>query len=108
MAELIFILLFAILAILGLAEILHTIRLWILSGGEKSEKILIIVPDNEGFPKQLLKIYEEARWQGENFARKIVVVDSCLNEENKQECEKLVQRLGFCLCSKSQLLDVIG
>ena len=107
MAEFVFILFFAIPAILGLAEILHTARLWILSGKDKGEKMLILGPENENFHNQILKTYEEARWQGEKLAKKIIVVDSCLSEENKKECEKLVQRLGLTMFSRSQLFDIL-
>ncbi|MBQ6847898.1 MAG: hypothetical protein IJO62_03160 [Clostridia bacterium] len=107
MAEIVFILVFAFPAILGLAEILHSIRLWFMSSGKKGKRILIVVPDNENYLKQILGIYEQSKWQGEKLAEKVIVLDTLLDCENYKECEKLVKRLNFEMCSKSKILDIV-
>lgn len=107
MAEIIFILLFAVPAILGLAEIIHTVKLWIVASGSPKKRVLVVIPDDKDFPEQILSSYEEIKWQGSKLAEKIVVVDTLLCEESKQECKALAKKLGIEICSNSELCYVI-
>ncbi len=107
MGEIVFILVFAFPAILGLAEILHSVRLWFMSSGKKGKRILVIFPDNEDFAKQILGTYEQAKWHGERLAQRIIIVDTLLDETNRKECKKLVKSLDLKMCSQSKVLDVL-
>lgn len=107
MAEIIFILIFAVPAILGLAEIIHTFKLWLVSSESGGKRVLILVPDNEGFAKQILGAYEELRWHGSKFAEKIVVLDDLLDDENKIECKAITDKLNLEISGLSELSDVI-
>ena len=105
MAEIIFIFIFTIPAILGLAEILHTVRILFVSTHKIERSILIIVPNNENFSKQLIYTAEQYRWHGNRYAERIVVLDYLLNEENKQECALLARKFNFQICSKTELAE---
>ncbi len=103
MAEFVLVLILAFPAILGLAEMLHFFKKWILFSGDKGRKILILVPENKNFQRQMLSSFEDSKWQGEGLAKEIIVLDTCLSEENKEECRLLAEKLGFKLCDKLQL-----
>lgn len=105
MAEVIFILVFSIPAILGLAEILHTVKLLLVYPKRKGNKILVIVPDDENFVKQIMNVAEQGRWHGSHYAEKIVVLDTLLSEENKKECALLARKLNLEVCSKAELTE---
>ncbi len=107
MAEVIFILFFAFPAILGLAEMLHTVRLWFVAASKCGKKILVVIPDDDNFERQLTSVFEEGKWQGERLAHKIVVVNSFLTGPNQKECELLAEKFGFKICSKGGLCDIV-
>ena len=87
MAEFVFFMALVLPAVLGLSEILHIIK--------KAEKILILIPDNDNFENQILSLSSEYRWQGNKLAEKIFVINSKLDEEYREECNLLVQKVGF-------------
>ena len=95
MAEFVFFMVLVLPAVLGLSEILHIIKKWFLSSGKKAEKILILIPDNDNFENQILSLSSEYRWQGNKLAEKIFVINSKLDEEYREECNLLVQKVGF-------------
>lgn len=105
MAEIVFIFIFTIPAILGLAEILHTVKILLFSSRKSQNATLIIVPDNDNFSKQLIYAAEQYRWHGDKYAKKIVVLDYLLDEENKRECIALARKFDFEICSKTELAE---
>ncbi len=107
MAEIIFIIIFAVPAILGISEIIHSLRLWLVSSKSSGEKVLVLVPDDEGFSKQILGAFEESKWCGNRLANKIVVVDDLLSEENKKECREITSKLGLEICNISELSNIV-
>ena len=56
MAEIVFGLVLIFPAMLGLAEILHTVKMFLLSSSRDCKKTVIIFPDDVNFHKQLMKI----------------------------------------------------
>lgn len=107
MAEIVFILICAIPAMLGLSEILHSIKLLFMSSGKNSKKILIIVPDKENFASQILGIYEQVKWHGKRMADKIIVADTLLDDKSRNECEVLARKLNLEVCSEIEILNVV-
>ena len=102
MAEIVLNLVFAVLAILGLAEIIHFFKMWLLKPANNGKRIMVLVPDDD-FERQILSVYEQFKWQGEKFANKILVVD-CL-PEHREECKKITDELGIEFCEASKLMD---
>lgn len=107
MAEIILLLVFSVPAILGLAEIIHSVKLFLISPKIRESGVLVILPDNDNFDRQILNAAEQRNWYGNRFANGIIILDSLLNEENKTECRKLADRLNFEICGKSDLADRI-
>lgn len=107
MSETVIIFIFAIPAILGLAEILHIVKLFLLGGKTKIKSVLVVVPNNENYFKQLMNISEQKRWQGDKYAEKIIVLNTLLEKEKFFECRILAEKLGFEFCDKYELNDKI-
>lgn len=89
MSEKILLYILLIPAMLGLAEILHFLKLYITRGKAKCKKCVLFYLCGENCFCSLKAILEECSWQGRNFAEKVVVVDcgiedieECLSEAN--------------------------
>ena len=95
MAEIVFGILLIFPAMLGLAEILHTCKMYLLSSPKRCERMLVVYPDNENFTRQIMKTAEERRWQGENFAQRVLVSIKNISEENAEDVEVLAKKYGF-------------
>ncbi len=95
MAEIVVGFIFIIPMVLGLAEILHTVKMFLLSSSVPCERILIVFPDDENFPRQITKTAEERSWRGNNFAKKILISTKNISEENTEEVERITQKYGF-------------
>lgn len=105
MAEIVLNLVFAVPAMLGLAEIIHSFKMWLLKPKDKGKRIMVLIPDANDFEKQILSVYEQLKWQGEKFANKILVLD-CL-PLHREECEKITKELGIEFCEASKLTDKV-
>ena len=103
MAEIVFNVVFAIPAILGMSEIIHSVKLWLLKPKNKGKRIMVLIPDTDDFESQILSLYEQLKWQGKRLADKIVVVDCFVNE--KEECKRIAENSGIEVCSLSELAD---
>lgn len=103
MAEFVFFVILVLPATLGLAEILHIVKRWFLSSGKGAEKILIIIPDNDNFQRQILALLNEYKWQGNKLAEKIYILNFKLDEENRKECTTLAQKVGFIVLEHKNL-----
>lgn len=62
-------------AMLGIAEILHFLKLYITRGKKRPSRCILFYLCGENCYCSLKGILEEYYWQGKNFAEKIVVVD---------------------------------
>ncbi len=107
MEQTVFILLFAIPAILGLAEIIHTCRLWLCSARRLKGKVVVVVARNDDFSCQLLGVAESFKWYGSSFAQRVIVLDDLLTEENRFECERLAKKLNLEMSCVKQLQENI-
>lgn len=106
MAEAVFFLIFCIPAVLGLAEIIYTVKMLILKPKIKGNKILVLVPRNEDFEEQILNLAEQVKWNGKKYAQRVVILETPLNDENKHKCNELANQFGFEICSKEELTDI--
>lgn len=103
MTEIVINVMFAIPAVLGLAEIIHAVKLWLLKPKSEGKRILVLIPDTDDFEGQILSLYEQFKWQGKKLADKIVVVDYFVDE--KEECKRITGELKMEVCSLSELAD---
>ena len=82
-------------AMLGLAEMLHTFKMHLLSSPKRCERVLVVYPDDENFSRQIMKTAEERKWQGEKFAQRVLVSVKNISEENSQDVKDLALKYGF-------------
>lgn len=104
MAETFLLLLFSVPSIIGLAEIIHALKLLLISPKRPACRILVVCPDSENYEGQLLHISERCRWMGDGYAEKIVVLNSAL-ADNREECNKLALQLGFVTAGGQEVLS---
>ena len=103
MAEFVFFVILILPAALGLAEILHIVKRWLLSSGKNANKILFLIPDNDNFERQILSLLNEYKWQGNKLAEKIYIVSSKLDVDNRKECDLLAQKVGFKVLERENI-----
>lgn len=95
MAEIVFGIILIFPAMLGLAEMLHTFKMHLLSSPKRCERVLVVYPDDENFPRQIMKTAEERKWQGEKFAQRVLISVKNISEENSQDVKDLALKYGF-------------
>jgi len=75
MAEKILVIVFLLLAMLGLAELLHLLKLYILFPKKKGERIFMIKLEGENALADLKAFYCEYTWFGTRLAKKLMALD---------------------------------
>lgn len=105
MSEIIFIFIFLIPSMLGLAEILHLIKTYILSGKNKPRKLLLVYLKGDDALLQLKGVLEEFNWQGKRLAERIIAVDC--GAKDFELCKNLAQKCGILYCDIKDFKDVI-
>lgn len=107
MAEIILLLIFCIPAILGMAEILHIVKVWLISPSCADNRIIVEVPRDENFHQQIIKTAEQVRWNGKAYANRVIVLVTFLDDQNKKKCADLANKFGFKISEKYDLTDKI-
>ena len=110
MGEAIFFIVFIIPAILGVAELIHLLRVYIICPKINSTSYLIIFLGESSPCKQLAFAAEELSWRGKKYAQNIIAVDCGLNAEEYQICYSFCEKNNFIFCNTKELqgyIDVI-
>ena len=95
-----------ILAVFGLSELLHTVRL-ALTLKKKEVKLLSVIFLKSGDAvSQLCFAAEQRNWLGGDFAEYVVAVTDDITNGELTECKEFAEKSGFVLCRKSELLRV--
>ena len=90
-----------ILAILGLSEFLHILKLLFISQKRKMYTRLYIELHEDTALKQLAFAGEQLLWLGSKYAEKVVAVGDGLTEETLFECKRLSEKYGIeILCER--------
>ncbi len=105
MSEIIFVIIFLIPSMLGLAEILHFIRSYILGGKAKPRKLLLVYLTGDDASLQLKGVLEEFNWHGKRFAEKVIAVDC--GAKDFALCKALAQKGEIYCCDIKELKDII-
>ena len=95
MAKYIFLAVLIFLAILGLSEMIHITKKWILSSLKSGKRIIILVVSNNDFHREILNLYFDFKWQGNKLAQEIFVDNSNISNENNDEFNVLINKTGF-------------
>lgn len=107
MSEIIFSLFLLVPAMLGIAEIMHLIKLYLIERNNSLSPYIIIILKNETANEQILSVVENYRWQGEKYAENIIAVNSFLSEENQEIYADLARKHNLFYCSFEELKEVL-
>lgn len=91
------------LAVLGLCELIHTIRLGIISKGRDLDLVTVINLKKEDYLCKLYHLREQNLWQGDYFAKYIIVIADELSQEELYIAEKYCRNNHFLITSKNDL-----
>lgn len=95
-----------ILAVSGLCELIHTIRLAFLIP-KKGRRGIMVIWLKSGIAAQQLKFADEqVLWYGNTYADHIIAVTSELSEEELNECRILTADNDIILCPSETLAHV--
>ncbi len=92
-------------AMLGFAEILHFLKLYITRGRKKPRKCVLFYLCGKDCFCSLKAILEEYLWLGKSFAEKIVVVDCGI--EDIDECLSVARNSGIVFIKPIDLPEVL-
>ena len=106
MIEIIFLIIFLLLAILGLAEVMHTIRLKIAYNYEEKENYVLIVLKPHTAEQQLRYIAEQSRWQGRKQVKSIIAVYN--SGKPSDYCKQIAKEHNIVICTPRELAILLG
>lgn len=102
MVETILLILLLFPSMLGLAEIIHMIKLYILLPKVKPQKAVIVYLNGEKSVEQLQFVIQEYLWYGEKYAKKIAAVDKGIPEDLVDKCIDIAVRNDIIFYSKNR------
>lgn len=103
MPQLIFIIFLIIPAVLGLAEILHYLKLLILSPESRSDRFCLSVLNEENAVLELRAFCEDNNWSKNPARYRFVAVYSELSADALDECKIIAEKNGVTLLKSSEL-----
>lgn len=95
-----------ILAVFGLSELLHTVRLAFIFKKKEVKLLSVVFLKPESAVAQLCFAAEQRKWHGGDFAEYVVAVTDDITDEELIECKEIARKDGILLCQKSELLRV--
>lgn len=107
MVEFILYSLVLVLCILGLAEVLHSIKLFLVTSKQKRLTYSVIILSNNTFNQQIRYVYEQRRWLGRKYADYIIAINDFLNAANQEIALQKAKTNGIIVCSFKELESVV-
>lgn len=98
MIKIILIILLGIMALLGLTEMFHAVKLIFISPDESAAAYSVIVLSPGYAVEQLRYAYEQRLWLGSAYADDIIAVVSRLDSDEISECESFAESRDIMLC----------
>ncbi len=92
-------------AMLGVAEILHFLKLYITRGSKRPQKYVLLYLRGKNCFCELKAILEEYLWLGKSFAEKVVIVDCGI--EDIDECLSAVKNSGIVFIKPIDLPEIL-
>ena len=111
MGETIFFFIFIIPALLGVAELIHLLKVYIISPKITATKYLIVFLGDNSPCKQLAFAAEELFWRGKKYAQNIIAVDCGISAEEYHICYNFCEKNNFIFCNSVELqgyIDVLS
>ncbi len=105
MFDAIFIILLLFPSMLGLAELMHLARVYIIFPKVKPEKTVVVYLSGERSLEQLQYVLSEYAWHGEKYAQKIAAVDRGIPENLIDECKRIADKNNIVFYSKDNFIN---
>ncbi len=102
------ILLTAALAMLGLAEVLHNFKMFLLKPKKERPSYRLVFLEGDDALQTLNSAIAEYRWRGGRYAENIIAVYSFLKPDALSECRKTAERYNVILLSCNELSGVVS
>ncbi len=96
-----------IICIVGLAEILHSVKLFLFSSNKKSSTYSLVILSNENYLGQLRYVAEQRNWLGSKYADYVVAINDFLDFDNINKASTFAKSKGIMICSLKQFESVI-
>lgn len=97
-----------IFAVLGLCDIIYTVKTMLLYSGVKSDNYLVVFL-RKGYAYSQLKFYSyKLRWYGNEFCDRIIALTDNLSEMEIADCEELCYGTRIYLCNFVDIKSVIN
>lgn len=98
MTEIIFVFIFLVPAMLGTAELLHILKLYIAFPGKGMCSYSVIFLGNEDFAEKIKYACDQLLWYGKRYTKQIIAVDTGLSPENREAALTLTRRYNTVFC----------
>ena len=111
MGEIIFFAVFTIPAIVGFAELIHIIKLRIISPKAYASKYLVVFLGDNSPYEQVVAAADELFWRGKSYAKDIIAVDCGIKQEEYGICRNFCEKNNFIFCDYNELqshLDLLS
>ena len=108
MIKIILIIHFGIMALLGLTEMFHAVKLIFISPDESAQSYSVIVLTAGCAAEQLRYAYEQRLWLGSAYADDIIAVVSNLDNDEISECTSFAEDRGIILCKDDLNEQIMG
>ena len=108
MIEICLVILFLIPAMLGLAEILHILKLYILKPQNPIISYKVIILTDSTPIEDMKYVIEHYLWLSKKNNSSLIFVNSLLCEENFNACKKMAEYYGFSFCSKDEIKEYLN
>ncbi len=95
----------SLLCVFGLAEIIHTVRLYIYSPKKAALSYLVINLEPEYAESQLRYMGELYLWNGKRIASNVVAVNDRLDAAVKESCREIAEKYNIIYCSGKEICD---
>ncbi len=98
---------FLVPAMLGLAELLHILKGWLIKPDKPAYRVMLVFIDGENAPQQLLYTAEQYLWQGRKESDRVIAVYSSDDDTDIDYCRSICDKNGMSFCSKQELLEIL-
>lgn len=97
----------SLLALLGLTELIHGIRVFAVSNKRRAPTFSVVHLNNISPVQQLKYALEQFIWMGSEYADRIIAVTDDLDEKNKELCKHIRGADLVTFCSLDKLSEVL-
>lgn len=107
MGEVVFLILIIFPTLIGMGELLHMLKTFIISPKLKCEKYIAVKLKENDALAQLNSVACELSWQGRVYGDGVIAVDCGLDSTQAEDCIKYCKRKGFFYCSEEDFKKLL-